>query len=75
MLSQRNTHYWLWFLLFGVVSALLTFSKGDGITTVKVFKNPSVLTACQASEQEADADERDERLRRTGWPFVILAQP
>jgi hypothetical protein len=33
MLSQRNTHYWLWFLLFGVVSALVTFSKGEGITT------------------------------------------
>lgn len=33
MLSQRNTHYWLWFLLFGVVSALVTVSKGEGITT------------------------------------------
>jgi hypothetical protein len=33
MLSQRNTHYWLWFLLFGVVSALVTASKGEGITT------------------------------------------
>jgi hypothetical protein len=33
MLSQRNTHYWLWFLLFGVVSALVTMSKGEGITT------------------------------------------
>src|SRR5262249_58800367 len=33
MLSQRNTHYWLWFLLFGVVSALVSISKGDGITT------------------------------------------
>lgn len=33
MLSQRNTHYWLWFLLFGVVSALVTTSKGQGITT------------------------------------------
>jgi hypothetical protein len=33
MLSQRNTHYWLWFLLFGVISALVTISKGDGITT------------------------------------------
>jgi len=32
MLSQRNTHYWLWFLLFGVVSALVTISKGEGIT-------------------------------------------
>jgi len=33
VLSQRNTHYWLWFLLFGVVSALVTISKGEGITT------------------------------------------
>ena len=32
MLSQRNTHYWLWFLLFGVVSALVTVSMGEGIT-------------------------------------------
>jgi hypothetical protein len=32
MLSQRNTHYWLWFLLFGVVSALVTTSMGKGIT-------------------------------------------
>jgi hypothetical protein len=31
MLSQRNTHYWLWFLLFGVVSALVTISTGNGI--------------------------------------------
>jgi hypothetical protein len=33
MLSQRNTHYWLWFLLFGVVSALVSISQGKGITT------------------------------------------
>ena len=33
MLSQRNTHYWLWFLLFGVVSALVNWSQGSGITT------------------------------------------
>ena len=33
MLSQRNTHYWLWFLLFGVISALVTISKGEGVTT------------------------------------------
>jgi hypothetical protein len=33
MLSQRNTHYWLWFLLFGVVSALVTISKGEGLPT------------------------------------------
>jgi len=37
MLSQRNTHYWLWFLLFGVVSALVTISKGNGITTETVW--------------------------------------
>jgi hypothetical protein len=33
MLSERNTHYWLWFLLFGVVSALISASKGEGITS------------------------------------------
>ena len=33
MLSQRNTHYWLWFLLFGVVSALVSISQGNGIST------------------------------------------
>jgi hypothetical protein len=33
MLSQRNTHYWLWFLLFGVISALVSISKGEGVTT------------------------------------------
>jgi hypothetical protein len=33
MLSQRNTHYWLWFLLFGVVSALVSVSQGNGVTT------------------------------------------
>jgi hypothetical protein len=33
VLSQRNTHYWLWFLLFGVVSALVSVSQGKGITT------------------------------------------
>jgi len=37
MLSQRNTHYWLWFLLFGVVSALVTISKGEGITTATMW--------------------------------------
>jgi hypothetical protein len=33
MLSERNTHYWLWFLLFGVVSALVSASQGQGITS------------------------------------------
>lgn len=33
MLSERNTHYWLWFLLFGVVSAQVSASQGQGITT------------------------------------------
>jgi hypothetical protein len=32
MLSERNTHYWLWFLLFGVVSALVSISHGYAIT-------------------------------------------
>ncbi len=25
MLAQRSTHYWLWFILFGVISALVNF--------------------------------------------------
>ncbi len=33
MLSQRSTHYWLWFLLFGVVSALVSASRGAGISS------------------------------------------
>ena len=37
MLSQRNTHYWLWFLLFGVVSALVSVSQGTGISTETVW--------------------------------------
>jgi hypothetical protein len=37
MLSQRNTHYWLWFLLFGVVSALVSISQGTVITTETVW--------------------------------------
>jgi hypothetical protein len=27
MLSKRNTHDWLWFLMLGVVSALIAFSS------------------------------------------------
>jgi hypothetical protein len=37
MLSQRNTHYWLWFLLFGVVSALATLTKGDGVPAETIW--------------------------------------
>jgi len=33
MLSERNTHYWLWFLLFGIVSALVSGSTGEGVTS------------------------------------------
>ena len=29
MLSARSTHYWLWFILFGVVSALVRLAD-DG---------------------------------------------
>jgi hypothetical protein len=32
MLSQRNTRYWLWFLLFGMVSALASISQDSGVS-------------------------------------------
>lgn len=31
MLSQRSTHYWLWFLLFGLVSAAVAWSRVHGL--------------------------------------------
>ena len=37
MLSQRNTHYWLWFILFGLVSALALMRQGFGITTESLW--------------------------------------
>jgi hypothetical protein len=32
ILSSRNTHDWLWYLLFGGVSVLVSMSHGDGVT-------------------------------------------
>lgn len=34
MLSARSTHYWLWFLLFGVVSALVAFSQTHTLSNI-----------------------------------------
>lgn len=31
MLSHRYTHYWLWFLLFGLVGGLLYYNKHKGL--------------------------------------------
>ncbi|HLY32803.1 MAG TPA: hypothetical protein VKQ36_17400 [Ktedonobacterales bacterium] len=33
MLAQRSAHYWLWFIVFGVLSALVDFFQGLGLTT------------------------------------------
>jgi hypothetical protein len=32
-MSHRNTHYWLWFLLFGVVAGLATFTHTHTLDT------------------------------------------
>jgi hypothetical protein len=34
MLSARNAHYWLWFLLLGVVSTLVDISTGHSISAI-----------------------------------------
>jgi len=39
-----------------------------------VFEQPSLLALCQASEEEADADEIHECLFSTGEPFIIFTQ-
>lgn len=41
----------------------------------KVFKKASFLPPCQASEDEADADEGDQRLRSGCQAFVVLTAP
>ncbi len=33
MLAQRSTHYWLWFILFGVVSAIVSLAQHNGMST------------------------------------------
>jgi hypothetical protein len=37
MLSHRNAHYWLWFLLFGVVSLIAEIVGGKGLTSESVW--------------------------------------
>lgn len=37
MLSSRSTHYWLWFLLFGVVSLIIASYNNKGVTSETVI--------------------------------------
>ena len=37
MLSSRSTHYWLWFLLFGVVSSLTVWSRQHTLDSESVW--------------------------------------
>jgi hypothetical protein len=37
MLSARSTHYWLWLLLFGVVSSLVTWRVSQSLNTESVW--------------------------------------
>ena len=37
MLSHRSAHYWLWFLLFGVVSALVAWSSSQQLNAEAVW--------------------------------------
>ena len=37
MLSARSTHYWLWFLLFGVVSSLVVWRVRGSLDTESVW--------------------------------------
>ena len=37
MLSHRSAHYWLWFLLFGVVSALVAWSTSQQLNAEAVW--------------------------------------
>lgn len=37
MLSSRSTHYWIWFLLFGVVSSLTIWSRQHTLDTESVW--------------------------------------
>lgn len=37
MLSQRSTHYWLWFLLFGVVSSIVAVTRQHALDTESVW--------------------------------------
>src|SRR5512146_649628 len=37
MLSARSTHYWLWFILFGVVSSLVVWRVRGSLDTESVW--------------------------------------
>jgi hypothetical protein len=37
MISQRSTHYWLWFLLFGVVSSIVAVMRQHALDTESVW--------------------------------------
>jgi hypothetical protein len=37
MLSARSTHYWLWFILFGVVSSLVVWRLHGSLDTESVW--------------------------------------
>ncbi len=37
MLSARSTHYWLWFILFGVVSSLVVWRTRGSLGTEEVW--------------------------------------
>lgn len=37
MLSHRNAHYWLWFLVFGLVSVLVGVASATGLTAESVW--------------------------------------
>ena len=37
MVSQRNAHYWLWFLVFGIVSVAVGAVTGAGLTAESVW--------------------------------------
>lgn len=37
MVSQRNAHYWLWFLIFGIVSVAIGAVGGSGLTSESVW--------------------------------------
>jgi hypothetical protein len=37
MLSTRSAHYWLWFLLFGIVATLVSLHQGGGLSAESVW--------------------------------------
>ncbi len=37
MLSTRNAHYWLWFLLFGVIASVITLHQHQGLNSESLW--------------------------------------